>query len=444
MKRSIYIIIVFLLCIGSFTFVTKAASPKLSSKEAKLKVQNSVTVELKNVSKKGTIVTDASLKKKKKTKKTIYWSVKNPITASIKVKKNKVTITGWKAGTTTVKAKYNGKIYSIGVTVKKASDSLSPKSVSLIMNEDIPAYWESELEDAAGKALARKNTNIASFFYITDTHWDANSKKSPAMINLLSETLDIPLTLCGGDVITGTHETSIEGQKELSSFYNSFKNVSIFSAIGNHDTNSNGKNVPKTAPIKQTTVYDIIFKRIESFGKTSKNLDYAYTDDAENKVRYISFYYDEAHPELYTKDIQRWVDNRVKELDKDWSVILISHAYWKYAKPKENCTIPSKSAQIAKHLLSLQKDSKATIAAWMVGHNHRDMSKTLTDESGTNRLTIISTNCDAFEKSAIQGGENMKKGTISEQAFDIVMVDTTKKRLHMIRVGAGKDRVFYY
>lgn len=444
LKKLIYSVFIFLFITGMSTSCTKAATPKLDNTYVAVAIQENTTVSLNGVSTKASIVSDASLKKKKKTKKVIYWAVKNPVTASITASKNKVTITGQKDGTTTVKAKYNGKTYSIAVRVHTPEESISAKPVDLTLTKEIPSYWKNELDDSASRANGRIEKGVANFFYITDTHWGANTKNSPAMIDLLSDKLGIPLTICGGDVINGTYENSKEGQAELESFYNAFKNVKIFSAIGNHDKNSHSKSVPASAHLKNSLVYDIMLEQVEDFGTTSKNLNYAYTDDTDNKVRYISFYYDQTHPSVYTKATEKWIDKRVKELNKDWTVILISHAYWKYAKAGKSCKVPAKSSDIAKHMLSLQKNSKATIAAWMVGHNHRDMSTTLTDVSGTNRLNIISTNCDAFEKSEIQGGITMKKGTTSEQAFDIVQIDTIKKRLHMIRVGAGEDRDFYY
>ena len=129
--------------------------------------------------------------------------------------------------------------------------------------------------------------------------------------------------------------------------------------------------------------------------------------------------------------------------------------------------------------MELQNTVKADVAAWMVGHCHRDLSSFLTYQenktSGTPTVTeepaktttgdvadgnspvkeeqqtkknstllVISTNCDTYKQSTPWGGYTMEAGTDTEQAFEIVQIDTKRHKLYLTRVGAGVDRTFQY
>lgn len=71
------------------------------------------------------------------------------------------------------------------------------------------------------------------------------------------------------------------------------------------------------------------------------------------------------------------------------------------------------------------------------GHNHVDGC--IRTDGG---LNVISTTCDAYR--APEGGVERTKGTITEQAFDVVNIDYENKKIYMTRIGAGEDRVFSY
>ena len=71
------------------------------------------------------------------------------------------------------------------------------------------------------------------------------------------------------------------------------------------------------------------------------------------------------------------------------------------------------------------------------GHNHVDGC--IRTDGG---LNVISTTCDAY--GAPEGGVVRAKGTITEQAFDVVNIDYENKKIYMTRIGAGEDRVFSY
>lgn len=394
------------------------------------------------------------------TQSTLYWAVDNPKIASLS-KKNSTTIKvkGERVGTTYVRAKYRGKLYQCRIKVK------------------IPSYWNDELDRSVASVVAKERANgsMAKFIFLTDSHWKSNAKRSPALISELSKRLSIPYTVFGGDAITSHHDTQESAIAELQDFYSQFDGK-VLSTTGNHDWNTEN-NYNALSYLSESQLFDLIYQKQTSFAVIENNGKCAYLDDPRNKIRYISFYFDtRLDIEPY---VSWWVDNRIQELPEGWTVMLFSHAYYKASRlGAVESNIPG-AKDYANHLLELQNTVKADVAAWMVGHCHRDLSSFLTyqnnktdgtptiteepaeittgdavdedssseDEQQTQNdstLLIVSTNCDTYKQSSPWGGYTMVAGTNTEQAFEIVQIDTRQHKLYLTRVGAGVDRTFQY
>lgn len=396
------------------------------------------------------------------TQNTLYWAIDNSHIATIS-KKNSTTINvkGQRLGTTYVRAKYRGKLYQCQVKVS------------------IPSYWKDELNQSVASVVAkeRENGSMAKFIFLTDSHWNSNAQKSPALIGELSKRLNIPYTVFGGDAITSHHDSQESAIAELKDFYSQFDGK-VLSTTGNHDWNTEDNyNVPSY--LSETQLFDLMYRKQTNFAVTENNGKCAYLDDPQNKIRYISFYFDtRLDIEPY---VSLWVDNHIQELPEGWTVMLFSHAYYKASRLGAlERTIPGAN-DYAKHLLELQNNVKADVAAWMVGHCHRDLSSFLTaqgnktgntpvatekpaesttasavsgndllekkeqkEEEDNSTLLVISTNCDTYKQSTPWGGYTMNAGTDTEQAFEIVQIDTRQHKLYLTRVGAGVDRTFQY
>ena len=81
--------------------------------------------------------------------------------------------------------------------------------------------------------------------------------------------------------------------------------------------------------------------------------------------------------------------------------------------------------------------SQATgvIACALSGHWHADQNAVV------NGVLHINTTCDALYQ---DDGYNRTAGTVSEQAFDVINLDTANKTIKMTRIGGGSDRNFTY
>lgn len=452
--------------------VTKDPKLKYSTKTLDVKKKKTITFMGKRSTTISKIVNWDSILVKPNTQSTLYWAVENPAIATIS-KKNSTTITvkGEKVGTTYVRLKYRGKLYQCQIKVV------------------IPSYWKEELNQSITSVLAKERVNgsMAKFIYLTDAHWKSNAQRSPALISYLSQKLRIPYTIFGGDAITSHHDSQESAIAELNDFYSQFDG-NVLSTTGNHDWNTEN-NMNVLSYLSETQLFDLMYQKQTSFAVTENNGKCAYIDDPVHKIRYISFYFDtRLDIEPY---VSWWVDQRIEELPKGWTVMLFSHAYYSASRlGAVEKQIPG-AEEYADHLLKLQTAVKADVAAWMVGHCHRNQSSLLTyqgeNTDGTpivtekpavsatgsvvdgntlaasttggavggntpaneqdkkeSTLLVVSTNCDTYKQSTPWGGDNMTLWTDTEQAFEIVQIDTKQHKLYLTRVGAGADRSLQY
>ena len=328
------------------------------------------------------------------------------------------------------------------------------------LGHGIPKYWNEEINKSV--KTYEKAMGEAGFIYLTDSHWAANTQHSPGIVNYLYKKENLGLAVFGGDVIAGTYEKTNEAIEEIQSFYGAFDvSVNLMSTTGNHDYNTSGMDI---APLTDQKLYELIYKPEKRFAIVAQFGRCAYTDDTTNKVRYISLYYDayldNANPQMGfdeeasypTMQELNWMKTAIQDeaLDEEWTIVLFTHGYWDFKKKGQTPQPTSTGKIFANYLLKLEgeEETKADIGCWMVGHTHRDMTQRISDDE--NQIRIICTNCDTYvdgkasRGSGYWGGWTMVKGHDTEQVIELVKIDTTNKKIHLIRVGAGKDRNYSY
>ncbi|MCR5667045.1 MAG: metallophosphoesterase [Eubacterium sp.] len=361
----------------------------------------------------------------KKSTKYVYYAVSDKSIAKLTAKSNgKVQVKGYCTGTVTVKANFNGVICTTKIKVK------------------IPSYWKSEISTSkkAVKSIRTTSSSLSEFIYLTDSHWYGNAGQSPAIVNKLSSDLDIDFAVHGGDVIYKHESSSSSAIAEIKEFVSLFdSSLNLMHVVGNHDDNSTF-NDDASSYLSNSTIRSLLMSPQASFATVKSSSFDSYYDDTTQKVRYINFYYDHSTKAAYT-DIT-WVDERVSELSSDWSVVLLSHAYYGTADKGESVGVQSEAKALGNHFLELDQNTDANIILWMVGHSHRDLDTVLSND--TDEIQVVCTNTDCFDRSEIHGGLAMTEKTITEQVIDVVQIDTTNRMIYYTRVGAGVDRSFSY
>ena len=320
-------------------------------------------------------------------------------------------------------------------------------------------YWEAELNDGITKIEANRKKatqGLSEFFYMADTHWPDSAQFSPALVNYIAEKVDSRFVVFAGDVIRRYNPIKQNAiDLEINGFFGALENyteageqLKIFSTLGNHDRNGSSNQPDKNGRLTEQEAYDLYIKRLEKFGGVTVPGDpnRSYYDDTANKVRYVQFYFAGSQYGMvedgFVDDGLSWAEGVIRELDSDWTVVLITHGVLCGGEGSAN-EFTEKDDQIIKRILKLQGEADAEIAIWMTGHIHEDRNILLSDAAG-NKLRLVSLNADAYGNSNSPTSYKMSPGTVTEQSFSFLQVDTANQMIYLTRFGAGVDLEYGY
>ena len=296
----------------------------------------------------------------------------------------------------------------------------------------LPSYWIEYLDEK----IPSIKSNIVSvgnqgdtFMLVTDTHWENNRKKSPAVMKYLKEKTNISFSVNCGDLIQGT-ATANEALNFLDDYNEQIKNAEPFYCVrGNHDTNMDG--AYQTGEITEGQFYAIIDKPIE-FLVDTKQKPYFYKDNESQKIRYI-FVDSEKNRDINAT----WIGNVVANTPDGYSIVVFSH-YLFTGKPSSD-TSPleiSSQGQLIINAIDTNKPENVTVVGIFGGHAHRDYYT-----HSSEGYLLVCTTCDANAAYGFDpDNPNRTEGTTSEQAIDVVSINTYSKTVDIIRIGAGSSR----
>lgn len=297
-------------------------------------------------------------------------------------------------------------------------------------NEDyadlsIPGYYDSYLLNKKDLIISRENI-ASSFYFLTDLHWEVNSKKSPALVNYLVETTGINKAIFGGDYLSYDYMDVSISYNIFNNCIYSFKNVDKVAIIGNHESNVyTQKGTPK---IDDITAFNIINRKKSQF-------PYFYEKDNENNLCYL---YLNSSIEKMDEDQVAFIKECLSALDSSWYVVIFIHIFNQYALAGQNNEIASCGTQLDEVLYNL--NLKCNIVGIFSGHIHRD--SIFTSQHGYN---VITTMCDSIGSYAMWDNTyHREENSISEQAFDVVQIDLAARKCYLVRIGCGEDREFIF
>lgn len=301
-----------------------------------------------------------------------------------------------------------------------------PKGIKAFVSDFVPFpdYWKETVEQKIAtyndKNAVVGKTGI-SFAFISDTHWGANAKHSPALLNYICNHTNLNKIVHGGD-------HTINSLSDIRGFVNAIeKPVDYIPCVGNHEFDS-------TLQFTDAEIWSCGFKRSENIYKYNDGFNYC-CDDEFQKVRFIVLNYND--PGCVT-----YLETHASELDSLWTIVIVCHEYWGDRQSASDPVTPSAIGTAIVDAIDENAEVwQATVALFLVGHIHQD--KDTTTSTG---VPIVSINCDAYEdgQSFNWGGYQMTLGTTTEQCFDLVNIDTANKVIYMTRIGAGSDRQFTY
>ena len=324
----------------------------------------------------------------------------------------------------------------------------------------IPAYYfEKEyLTDRVSTILEHNNDiggNGDQFIWITDMHlWCdtldriENGMQSTKLINYLSDQTGIDKVFFGGDAISGNTMPKKQAVGMMSEFvrYMSQIRADTYMIYGNHEGNNPGNTEEqKENELKADECYALFCKKMESkYGSLSVRGDY-WIDNTTQNIRY--FFLNCKSNSTIAEETEGWLGKQLMEVPDGYTVVVLSHLGIDYSD-SENAKISKGLQRIEKLLDALNVGKMVTIngvsydftgksvdvACVISGHIHRDCD--LVTEGG---IPVIATTCDRAARSTSSDlfYEVRKIGTIGEQAFDVVQIDKSKKKIYMTRIGGS-------
>ena len=263
------------------------------------------------------------------------------------------------------------------------------------------------------------------FAFITDVHVPRNSMNSPAILQYLSDKLNLPFVINGGDTL----DADADQTTAMNRFYlwrEKMKSLKEFCVIGNHDRNTLNNSEHPEAALTAENFYRMMISPVEWF-ITSNGESYYTIDNDNQKIRIIvlSTSFGGSGAE------NTWFRSKLTELSDEWSVIVVTHYMW--ASTIES--FHGVGTNIINAINAVYGSMNASLIAVFAGHTHHDNAI----KEATNGYNIIATTCDART-----GEYTRTAGTTSEHAFDLVFINTSSRTITMKRIGAGSDRVFSY
>ena len=267
-----------------------------------------------------------------------------------------------------------------------------------------------------------------TFAFCTDQHWHLNAGKSPALLRYVKEHTNIDKFFFGGDFcdfITSEHQP-FDGFRQ----FNEALAEPLYTAMGNHDYMSE-------YGTEGRLYYTFNSVGRDRVGNMERN--YFYIDNPQSMIRYI--FLNGYQPGTntwawgYEADQLSWLSNTALDLESGWGAIIVTHVV--YNGVNSGTGVPVVASEASGMLTALDNYSgDGEIIAVICGHSHFDYLG-----ATTGGIPIIVSTCDKYGP-WISGGVDQEPwlsdrvaGTITEQAFDLFLVNREDKEITRVRIG---------
>lgn len=307
----------------------------------------------------------------------------------------------------------------------------------------LPAYYikddylKNKIDVIRGLMKAA-NGNYDSFAFVTDVHWPNNMKHTPDILSYLQKKIVIPRLMMGGDYADGIN---LDANNAFDAF-----NGKVYKAAGNHEYMNYLAEMRDNSDMHVTDItgadiwaflnsgmYDAVI------GDASTN--YYYVDNPTQKMRYVflNVFTDGSAGEFETAQ-QNWLSGTALNLPSGYTAVIICHHMMADTYPTSWIPVLTPIGEIIAGIAD-DYNGDGEIACILHGHTHMDLMKK-TDGG----IPIFATTCDKANPDNDETGERAEyiygkrtNGTINEQAFDIVVINKTAKKVSLVRIGCPAD-----
>ena len=313
------------------------------------------------------------------------------------------------------------------------------------------SYYAEEIADTVNKLRAACTNKSLVFAVITDTHLTDERfeafKKTLKNIKAVNEKFSIDFIFHLGDMID-SNPSQEKAVYFIEQIVNGFRSIipNTFVINGNHDDNS-----PQTK-IQPGERYAIFNRFNDIQVHRPSNKSYFYFDVDSMGVRFICL---DSTIEVATgnsatdswgfpQDEITWLQDVA--LNTNHQVIFTSHMG--LVKDTVCWGVTPKNGATVKTVINNFQKNGGVVVGMFIGHCHWDY---ITNETGFNH---ISTDCWKLDASGFSSlgahpagafkTTDRTDGTVTENVWDIVVVNVETGLVKIIRFGAGNDRTYNY
>ena len=291
----------------------------------------------------------------------------------------------------------------------------------------LPAYYNEYLDARAKEIISckEKMEESVAFFWITDIHWepDLNARRAPAMIRHLASKTGIDKILNGGD----TGNSSVICSNVIDRLRDAIGSDRVYTVNGNHETNDASR---YEKPFER--VHRALRGHCKDIVYGDKNKSFFYFNNSVSKVRYIGLstyglFVDNQYEDAYTDEQLKWFTETALDVEDGWTIVVFTHALYAVRTASNQMYVISQKFIDAID----QYQGKGEIACILMGHSHVDRI-----HIGKTGVPYILSQCDRVEP--YHGDINVPRvpGTISEQHFEVVLIDKKKQEIRLYSIGS--------
>lgn len=273
--------------------------------------------------------------------------------------------------------------------------------------------------------------NYDAFVYCTDQHWSLNAQRSPDLIAYIMRNMKMPRLFMGGDYDSGIDLPGINA------FRDGFKGH-IYDIVGNHEYQNyiryDYSDGPEALTVTGTMIWAYLNAKMTDCVIGSAERNYYYVDNQPQKMRYIVLN-DWAEGPVYQFEQTQidWFDSALADMPSGYTAVVFIHAI---------SSVDHDTGDLLKNyayndVQAVVDQYVGKVAAVFGGHTHFDgMGKT---DGG---VPVFVTTCDKYIPLVGDDDYLTDKrtvGTITEQAFDIVVIDKKNTLVSAVRIGCPAD-----
>lgn len=330
----------------------------------------------------------------------------------------------------------------IRIAVKRADDAelttgdldAAVKGMALIRREQTYVEkdcFKQEIEQTIQTVNEKRVQDSLVFGLMTDSHYVINGGWEDSIENLRAVNRKAPFDamIHLGDLTDGmiplsvTKEYAAKVMGDLHSL-----EVPVYLTLGNHDSNYFHNNPEWMNEEEQSLFY------------LDRQKPWYYIDFEEHKLRCLflhSFNHREKVRYGFPMEEVEWAKKVLAETPNPYSVLVFAHVpllpemhYW----TKE---IRNSSEMLKVFEEYMQQGGK--ILAYVHGHNHADQ---IYYKKKFPIVSIGCAKCEDFKDKKPEGAVayDRKMGTLTQELWDVMIVNGKKGEIEFIRFGAGKDR----